>query len=104
MAEKAVVQFTMDADLKEQAEALYQRMGMDFGEAVRIFAAQSLMEGGLPFQPSTRQAQKRPLSDLAGIFRGYVTPELRAKEDEALKKAFERAAIEKYEAVNNDSD
>ena len=30
MAEAAIVQISMDAELKEQAEALYRRMGTDF--------------------------------------------------------------------------
>lgn len=40
----------MDADLKEQVEALYKAMGLSFAEAVRIFARQSVAEKAMPFR------------------------------------------------------
>lgn len=44
----------MDRELKSQVEALYQGLGTSFAEAVRIFAQQSLREGGMPFRPSMK--------------------------------------------------
>lgn len=38
MAKEATLQVRMDADLKEQVETLYKRLGTSFAEAVRIFA------------------------------------------------------------------
>lgn len=52
MAKEAVFQLRMDAETKEQVELLYQRLGTSFAEAVRMFAAQSLHEQGMPFKPS----------------------------------------------------
>lgn len=49
MAKEATLQVRMDADLKEQVEALYKEMGTSFAEAVRIFARQSIQENGMPF-------------------------------------------------------
>lgn len=49
MAKEATLQVRMDADLKEQAELLYQSMGTTLAEAVRIFARQSVAEKALPF-------------------------------------------------------
>ena len=49
MAKEAVLQVRMDAELQAQVEALYKDLGTSFTEAVRIFAAQSLKEQGLPF-------------------------------------------------------
>ena len=40
----------MDADLKEQAEELYSRLGTSFAEAIRIFARQSVQEKAMPFK------------------------------------------------------
>ena len=51
MAMDATVQIRMDGALKEQVETLYREMGTSFAEAVRIFARQSLREGGMPFRP-----------------------------------------------------
>ena len=54
MAMDATLQVRMDSQLKEQVEALYRSMGTSFAEAVRIFALQSLREGGMPFCPTLR--------------------------------------------------
>ena len=45
MAMDATLQIRIDSAVKEQVEAL---------EAVRMFAQQSLQEGGMPFRPSLR--------------------------------------------------
>ena len=54
MAMDATLQIRMDKDLKAQVEALYRGMGTSFAEAVRIFAQQSLREGGMPFRPTLK--------------------------------------------------
>ena len=54
MAMDATVQIRMDGALKEQVEKLYREMGTSFAEAVRIFARQSLREGGMPFRPTLK--------------------------------------------------
>ncbi len=54
MAMDATLQIRMDSDLKSQVEELYRSMGTSFAEAVRIFAQQSLREGGMPFRPTLK--------------------------------------------------
>ena len=54
MAMDATLQIRIDSTLKEQVEALYRSLGTSFAEAVRIFAQQSLREGGMPFCPSLK--------------------------------------------------
>lgn len=54
MAMDATVQIRMSGELKEQVENLYRSMGTSFAEAVRIFAQQSLRDGGMPFRPTLR--------------------------------------------------
>lgn len=49
MAKEATLQVRMDADMKEQVELLYKRMGTSFAEGVRMFAMQSLEDNGMPF-------------------------------------------------------
>lgn len=49
MAKEATLQVRMDAELKEQAEELYKKLGTSFAEAVRIFASQSVQEKAMPF-------------------------------------------------------
>ena len=40
----------MEAQKKEDAEALYQTLGMTLPQAVNMFISQSLLVGGLPFE------------------------------------------------------
>ena len=51
MAMDATCQIRMDSDLKTQVEELYRSLGTSFAEAVRMFARQSVQEGGMPFRP-----------------------------------------------------
>ena len=54
MAMDATVQIRMNGELKTQVEDLYRILGTSFAEAVRIFAQQSLREGGMPFRPALK--------------------------------------------------
>ena len=54
MSMDATVQIRMDSELKAQVESLYRSLGTSFAEAVRMFAQQSLREGGMPFQPALK--------------------------------------------------
>ncbi len=49
MGKDATLQVRMDADMKEQVELLYKRLGTSFAESVRMFAAQSLQDNAMPF-------------------------------------------------------
>lgn len=54
MSMDATVQIRIDGELKAQVETLYRSLGTSFAEAVRIFAQQSLREGGMPFRPTLK--------------------------------------------------
>lgn len=54
MAMESTLQVRMDSTLKADVEALYKSLGTSFAEAVRIFAQQSIREGGMPFTPSLK--------------------------------------------------
>lgn len=54
MAMDSTLQVRMDHELKQQVEELYRDLGTSFAEAVRVFARQSLREGGMPFRPSLK--------------------------------------------------
>ncbi|MGN1116145.1 MAG: type II toxin-antitoxin system RelB/DinJ family antitoxin [Candidatus Ornithomonoglobus sp.] len=70
MAKEATLQVRMDADLKEQAEMLYNRLGTSFAEAVRIFARQSVEENAMPFVIHV------PQKSIRGIAAKYANPDL----------------------------
>lgn len=50
----ATLQVRMDGQMKNNVEELYRSLGTSFAEAVRIFAQQSLLAGGMPFRPTLR--------------------------------------------------
>ena len=54
MSMDATVQVRMNGELKAQVEELYRSLGTSFAEAVRIFAQQSIREGGMPFRPALK--------------------------------------------------
>lgn len=54
MSMDATLQIRIDGELKAQVEELYRSLGTSFAEAVRIFARQSLQEGGMPFRPALK--------------------------------------------------
>ena len=54
MAMESTFQVRMDSELKAQVVALYRSLGTSFAEAVRIFAQQSLRDGGMPFRPTLK--------------------------------------------------
>lgn len=54
MSMDATLQVRMDGQIKNNVEELYRNLGTSFAEAVRIFAQQSLLAGGMPFCPTLK--------------------------------------------------
>lgn len=48
---KAVVQVRIDENVKSQAVAVLNSLGMDTSTAINVFFRQVIAENGLPFQP-----------------------------------------------------
>lgn len=45
----SMAQFRIDDELKSQATLIYERLGLDFSTAMRIFVKRTVMANGLPF-------------------------------------------------------
>lgn len=90
MAKEAIVQIRMDSQMKESVEALYHHLGTSFPEAVRVFAAESLMEHGYPFTPRVYQ---KPKASVRGRLAAYASSDLRKQEADA----FRNAMVKKHE-------
>lgn len=64
--------FRVDAELKAQAAALYESMGMSLNTAINVFLRQSVKEQRMPFTPSA--APELPNVGIASangvVFRG----------------------------------
>ena len=65
MAMESTFQVRMDSELKAQVEALYRSLGTSFAEAVRIFAQQSLRDGGMPFRPTLKTWDEMPAQEIS---------------------------------------
>jgi len=50
----AQINIRVDDNLKEEAEKLFNALGLNFSSAVNIFISQAVREGGLPFVVTTR--------------------------------------------------
>ena len=57
MAKHATMQIRIDEDLKEQADRLFEALGLSPSEAVRLFVAQSVIERRLPFTPHLSKSE-----------------------------------------------
>ena len=67
MAMDSTLQVRMDHELKQQVEELYRDLGTSFAEAVRVFARQSLREGGMPFRPSIKSWNELTAQEIDAI-------------------------------------
>ena len=45
----SVTQLRIDDDLKKQANAIFEELGLDFSTAVRIFLKRTVQQNGIPF-------------------------------------------------------
>ncbi len=46
---KTTANISMDMEVKQQAQALFSELGMDFSTAVNIFLRQAIRENAIPF-------------------------------------------------------
>ena len=51
----ALLQIRVDEELKNQANAIYNELGIDLSTAVRMFLKKSVIEGGIPFDTKVDQ-------------------------------------------------
>lgn len=56
------ISIRMDAKLKEQADNLFNELGMNISTAFNIFVRQSLREGRIPFNISLNQPNKATIA------------------------------------------
>jgi DNA-damage-inducible protein J len=62
MAGSTNISIRMDSDLKAQADALFNELGMNISTAFNIFVRQSLREGRIPFDISLNQPNKETIT------------------------------------------
>ena len=50
-----LLQIRVDEELKNQASAIYNELGIDLSTAIRMFLKKSVSEGGIPFDTKVDQ-------------------------------------------------
>ncbi len=82
-----VVRARISSELKVQASAVFEALGLDMSDAIRLFLKQAVRSGGMPFgirDPQVRVASGKRLWDMkrrsqkqdhARIAKGELSPE-----------------------------
>lgn len=76
-------QVRIDSDIKRDATALFDRLGLDMSGAVNLFLHQCVLRGGLPFAVEMPQYREETLKAMAeakriaadGNVKGYTSME-----------------------------
>ena len=83
-------QIRIDADIKQQASALFSHLGLDMSSAVNLFLHQCVLRGGLPFTVELPQYSQQTLDAMAEARSISRNPEIPGYTSmEALKAALE---------------
>lgn len=80
------ISIRMDANLKAQADKLFNELGMNLTTAFTIFVRQSLREGGLPFKVSLNIPNKETFAAMLEAERIAKDPSVKGNDD--LDKLF----------------
>ena len=62
----SIIQFRIEDDLKEQACAIFEKLGIDLSTALRMFIKRAILENGIPF-PMTFQSNYDSTSILNAV-------------------------------------
>ncbi len=75
------ISIRMDTDLKTQADALFNELGMNITTAFNIFVRQALREGKIPFDISLNQPNRETLAALMEAERIAKDPTVKGYDD-----------------------
>ncbi|MDX9871393.1 MAG: type II toxin-antitoxin system RelB/DinJ family antitoxin [Clostridia bacterium] len=90
MAARSDVQVTIrvDRDLKEAAENLFNRLGMNMSTALNVFLRKAVDENGIPFMLSVKSTGFGPAGystdDITALFKASVEREMAQKKQAGL--------------------
>ena len=81
MAKTTNVSIRMDPELKKQADALFNALGMNLSTAFNIFVRQSLREGGIPFEIKLENPNKETIAAMIEAERIAKDPAVKGYSD-----------------------
>ena len=83
-------QIRIDADIKKQATALFNELGLDMSSAVNLFLHQCVLRGGLPFNVEMPHYSQRTLDAMEEARRISRDPDVPGYTNmDELRKALE---------------
>ena len=83
-------QIRIDSSIKQQASALFNRLGLDMSSAVNLFLYQCVLRGGLPFSVEIPPYKQKTLDAMAEAKEISHNPDVRGYDSmEDLKAALE---------------
>ena len=89
----AILQIRVDDELKNQANAIYNELGMDISTAVRMFLKRSVVVGGIPFDTrvnSQASTVSRSVDDMPNFSMVLEdSPEMQEEINDEIKRARE---------------
>lgn len=86
----APTQIRIDSNIKQQASALFGRLGLDMSSAVNLFLYQCVLRGGLPFTVEIPPYNQKVLDAMAEARSISRNPDIRGYDSmEDLKAALE---------------
>lgn len=94
MARTSNIYIRVEPDIKEQAEAVLEKLGIPMSNAVSIFLRQVIMQNGLPFE--VKIPHGKPVS-LANLSETEFNLEMQKAQDD-----FEHGRIHRFEEVENE--
>ena len=94
----SIIQFRVDDNLKNEAAAIYEKLGIDLSTAMRMFLKRSVMENGIPF-PMTLQRSYDPEKALDAVRKLNAEAQKSGSDDLSLDDI--NAEIAKYRKERN---
>ena len=77
------ISIRMDTELKAQAEALFNELGMNLSTAFNIFVRQAVREGRIPFEIRLERPNRETAAAMREAERIARDPEVKGYEDQA---------------------
>jgi DNA-damage-inducible protein J len=93
----ALLQIRVDEELKNQANAIYNELGIDLSTAVRMFLKKSVIEGGIPFSTKVDQST---LSTILAVDKMRTTSENNGNSEMSLEEINEEIKLARTERKN----
>jgi DNA-damage-inducible protein J len=75
------ISIRMDSKLKEQADELFNELGMSMTTAFNIFIRQSLREGGIPFEIKAARPNRETIAAMLEAERIAKDPSVKGYDD-----------------------